>query len=321
MPEHQTVTTTPDARGIKWPPMGSLTWPRSPAHSARSRPGATARTRERRRDRHFSAGVMDRLGLGYQQLRAERADPIVVHMTGLGSVGPHSHCVTFGPSLDGVLRPQAAVEPSRHASSRRLAVVLARLPSRHLRAYAILAALHQRRRTGQGALLDRSQALITATAIGPSIVRLSSDNVSATAIDNASRENAPHGCYPCRGGTDDWCVISVMSAEQWTGLVRALGTPEWTSAERYASAEGRLARADELDERIARWTRTLTRHQRPTAAVRRGRTRRNRRNRRGSAQRSQLIARGFFARGDPSRLGSLCLPGSAVWFRHTEVGV
>src|SRR5262249_46907362 len=73
---------------------------------------------------------------------------------------------------------------------------------------------------------------------------------------NRSPHAAPQGCYPC-AGDDEWCVISVQTDEQWRALAGAMGSPDWAAEPRYATVLGRLRAHDELDERIADWTRQL----------------------------------------------------------------
>jgi crotonobetainyl-CoA:carnitine CoA-transferase CaiB-like acyl-CoA transferase len=65
---------------------------------------------------------------------------------------------------------------------------------------------------------------------------------------------APHGVYPC-AGDERWIAIAVFSDDEWNALLGALGSPSWAEGARYARVEGRLAHRDELDERLAEWTR------------------------------------------------------------------
>jgi len=62
---------------------------------------------------------------------------------------------------------------------------------------------------------------------------------------------APHGVFPCVG-EDRWISLAVCTEEEWQGLVRAMGEPEWTKA--YDSLERRLEGIEPLHERIASWT-------------------------------------------------------------------
>jgi benzylsuccinate CoA-transferase BbsF subunit len=55
--------------------------------------------------------------------------------------------------------------------------------------------------------------------------------------------------------------IAVAQEPEWTGLVKALGRPEWLSTPRFADAVSRWQHRHELDREIAAWTRTRTREQ------------------------------------------------------------
>jgi crotonobetainyl-CoA:carnitine CoA-transferase CaiB-like acyl-CoA transferase len=60
---------------------------------------------------------------------------------------------------------------------------------------------------------------------------------------------APHGVYPARG-TDRWVAIAVFNDAQWSGLVEALGRPEWTADGRAATQADRCANQDFLDGHV-----------------------------------------------------------------------
>ena len=70
---------------------------------------------------------------------------------------------------------------------------------------------------------------------------------------NRSPYGAPHGIYRC-DGDDRWCAIAVFSDEEWQGLRRAMGDPEWSCDNRFATALGRAEHVDELDRLIEEWT-------------------------------------------------------------------
>jgi crotonobetainyl-CoA:carnitine CoA-transferase CaiB-like acyl-CoA transferase len=62
---------------------------------------------------------------------------------------------------------------------------------------------------------------------------------------------SPHGVYPC-AGDDRWVAVAVVGDEPWQRLRAHLGWPDEPALRRLA---GRVATADELDERLADWTR------------------------------------------------------------------
>jgi crotonobetainyl-CoA:carnitine CoA-transferase CaiB-like acyl-CoA transferase len=277
---------------------------------------------------NYSVGVMDRLGLGFEELRRQKPDIIVLHMAGLGATGPRRHSVTFGPSIMSLAGmtylwnhpDQPAPVGSQSSYPDYLVGVYA--------AYALVAALHRRERSGEGQLLDLAQADVMACGLGPSYVAaLNGAEEEVRPIGNASRAAAPHGCYPCAGAADAraaddaWCVIAVESDDQWLGLRRAMGSPAWAEDSAFATAAGRMQRAAALDEHLAAWTRRHTprdimqrcqSHGVPAGMVATGED---------LYHDPHLAAREFMVEREHPRLGRLRMPGSPVRLRNRRVPV
>lgn len=270
---------------------------------------------------NFSAGVMDKLGLGFEQLKTYRSDIIVVHMTGLGSNGPRSHYVTYGPSLMSFCgmtylwsHPGQQTPVGSQASyPDYLAGVYA--------AYAIVAALHRRQRVGEPQLLDVSQAAVLASSMGPSYVALLNGSNHPQPRGNMSPVRAPHNCYPCKGGDDARCVIAVESEEQWLGLKKAMGYPDWAEADCFATMKDRLTNREALDRQIASWTSQKTPREvmmlcqecgAPAGMVATGAD---------LYFDPHLEARGFLIEQEHKRIGKLRLPGPPVRFRNHQIEV
>jgi crotonobetainyl-CoA:carnitine CoA-transferase CaiB-like acyl-CoA transferase len=89
--------------------------------------------------------------------------------------------------------------------------------------------------------------------IGEYLIDADRTGVEHGSIGNRHPVRAPQGCYPCTGD-DAWAVISVGSDDEWAGLGRAAGSPDWATDPRFASAEGRREHHDELDELLGGWT-------------------------------------------------------------------
>jgi benzylsuccinate CoA-transferase BbsF subunit len=102
--------------------------------------------------------------------------------------------------------------------------------------------------------LDASQLEAGVQFLAPALLECALTGVSPTRQGNRDPQAAPHGVYPC-AGDDRWVAVSVREDGQWQGLVRALGAPAWALAPELARREGRLARTEELDRRLAEWTR------------------------------------------------------------------
>lgn len=205
---------------------------------------------------NFSAGVLERRGLGYQMLRELRPDVIVVSMAGLGQTGPWKDYISYGPilqALSGITywtgypdRPPVGVGYSYSDHVGGLTAAL-----------AVMHALRHRLRTGQGQYVDVSQFEGTAALLGPTLLdaEVNGRRVERVVNREPQRAAAPHGVYPC-AGDDRWLAIAVFNDADWRRFVEAIGAPEWTADPRFAGALGRWQHQDALDEAVASWTRT-----------------------------------------------------------------
>ncbi len=210
---------------------------------------------------NYRAGVLDRLGIGYDWLCAQREDVILVSMAAFGQSGPDHARPGYGPVMEelsglasltgwGDGRPQLAIG---YAYGDPVAATAA--------AAASLAALIQRRRTGCGQHVDLAQFDVLVAMIGEAFVEWSLTGSEPPQHGNRRPGCAPHGVYAC-AGDDQWVAIAVESDAHWQGLRRALGDPEWARDAALATADARHARCAELDERLSAWTRS-----RPKTAV------------------------------------------------------
>ena len=203
---------------------------------------------------NFSVGVMDRLGLGYQELRALKPDIIMIRLQGLGTTGPRKNYVTWGPSLmpfSGMTwlwnHPDGGAPVGSQTSYPDYIVSI------HM-AFALMAALHHRANTGEGQFIDIAQGEVTASLIGPALLDGLVNGRAAEPVGNRGHAGAPHGCYPC-AGEDEWCVISVGDDAEWQRLCAVTENGTALRDERFATAAGRGANAAELDELVSEWTR------------------------------------------------------------------
>ena len=206
---------------------------------------------------NFSVGVMDRLGLGYEDLKAVKPDLIMIRLQGLGTTGPRRNYVTWGPSLmpfSGMTwlwnHPEGGAPVGSQTSYPDYIVSI------HM-AFVLMAALHHRANTGEGQFIDIAQGEVTASLIGPALLDGLVNGRASAPVGNASGRQAPHGCYPC-AGDDAWCAISVKDDEEWRGFCAAAGNRSALGDERFVTVAGRLANSADLDERVSAWTRGRT---------------------------------------------------------------
>jgi benzylsuccinate CoA-transferase BbsF subunit len=202
---------------------------------------------------NFSVGVIERLGLGYDQLKQVKPDLIYCRIAFAGSSGPYSKMRGMGglsQAMGGL--NELTGYPEGLPCAPEGAYTDNYCPP--LWAAAIIAALEHRRKTGKGQFIDCSIFEAAVECIGLAILDYSANNRIQTRHGNYSPNAAPHGVYRCKG-RDSWCAIAVSTQDEWHAFCDVLGNPRWTRDEKFSSLAGRLANVSEVDEKINEWTR------------------------------------------------------------------
>lgn len=120
-------------------------------------------------------------------------------------------------------------------------------------AFAILAALYHRKRTGKGQYVDMAQLETLISTMGEAMMEYTMNGEVLGTQGNQHPTMAPHGNYPCRG-EDKWVSIAVNTEEEWKGFCEAMGNPPWTFQEKFADKYKRLQNRSELDSLVSQWT-------------------------------------------------------------------
>lgn len=205
---------------------------------------------------NFGAGVMERLGLGYGELKKIKPEIIMLSATIQGQTGPRSKFVGYGwntVALTGICNLTGW--PDRSPLGTPQAYPDSILP--WFGVVAILAALDYRRRTGRGQYIDISQYETTCHFLAPLLLDYIANNRVAIRAGNRCPYAAPHGVYRCRGD-DRWCAISVFTEMEWEAFCRVLGSPAWTRDKKFAFLHGRKENEEELDRLVEQWTINFT---------------------------------------------------------------
>jgi benzylsuccinate CoA-transferase BbsF subunit len=195
-------------------------------------------------------GVVQRWGLDYADVRARRPDVIYYASQAFGRGGPLGEASAYGPlnsafaGLTWLWNHADAPYPGGSSLNHpdHLAAKLA--------AAAILAALEHRRRTGEGQLIEMSQAEAAAYFVGEVYLEAAWTGRAAAQRGNAVEWACPHGVYPS-AGDDRWIAIAVVDDAEWDRCARVLGVADAS----LATLAGRLAARAAVDARVSAWTR------------------------------------------------------------------
>jgi benzylsuccinate CoA-transferase BbsF subunit len=205
---------------------------------------------------NFATGVLDRLGMGYEALRALRPDIIMLSGSTLGTDGPEREATGWGPNVcayaglpfisgytDGPPADLGGIWPDYCIGT--------------MMVFALLSAVHHRRRTGCGQRVEVAMGEVVTAMIPEAVLDYTVNGRQRQRMGNRDLHMAPHDVYPCRGD-DCWVAIAVDSDEAWLALCRVMHRPDLAANGAYANAPGRRQHLDELDRAIGDWTRQHT---------------------------------------------------------------
>jgi crotonobetainyl-CoA:carnitine CoA-transferase CaiB-like acyl-CoA transferase len=226
---------------------------------------------------NYTPRVMDNFGLGYERLRAERPDLVMVSFSGYGRTGPYRDFKANGATIETIAGWVALFGYPDTPPMTMGNMQADPITGLQMAATALVALLH-RDRTGQGQHLDGSMFEAAVGYIGEEILHAGVGGDVAEHRANRHPDMAPHGAFPGandggrtenvgtaedtasavagrRSASDSWVAIAVRDDADWERLraVAADAAP-WLQDARFATAAGRLAAVDELEERIGRWT-------------------------------------------------------------------
>ena len=200
----------------------------------------------------FVPGVMERWGLGYEDVRKIKPNIIMASTCLQGQSGPYSSHRGYGQLVSAMagwfeLTGWPEGEPVGPYSAYTDWVDWNYL------LISILAALDYRSRTGKGQYIDQSQYESGLNFLVPAVLDYTVNKRIATRMGNKDPYMAPHGAYRCLG-EDRWCVIAVSNNDEWLSFCKVIGDPKWSKEKRFATIEARKENEDELNRLVEEWT-------------------------------------------------------------------
>ena len=202
---------------------------------------------------NFRPGTMERWGLGYDTLSAINPRLIMVRVTGYGQTGPYAPRAGYGAIGEAMGGLRYVVGDPNSQPSRMGISIGDELAAVHACMGALMA-LHARTRTGRGQVVD--------SAIYESVLNMMESLVTEFDVAGYVRERtgailpniAPSNVYDT--ADNQLLLIAANQDTVFTRLAEAMGKPELSLDERYATHSARGQRQAELDEMINDWTRT-----------------------------------------------------------------
>jgi crotonobetainyl-CoA:carnitine CoA-transferase CaiB-like acyl-CoA transferase len=206
---------------------------------------------------NFNCGVMERLGLGYEELQLINPRLIYARGKGYGLSGPNADF----PAMDLTIQAMSGVmattgrpgDPPMKAGP----AFCDFLGGIHLLS-GVLAALYQRDRIGEGQLVEVSMQDATVPALASAFSGLFDQSRSLperTGNRHSGLSVVPYNVYTT---TDGHVALLCLTERHWQRLVAAMKRPELLDDPRFANNYARTENIDEVDCVIETWTKTET---------------------------------------------------------------
>lgn len=223
---------------------------------------------------NFSPGVAERLGLGYEAVRKHRPNIVYCSLSGYGQTGPMSN----RPAYDHVIQAASGVTTligTKETVPNRIGPPLFDYLAGIYGAFAVMAALRERDRTGDSQVVDIAMLDVAIVAMASTVSKLVNGNIEPQPNGNTAASGSPaSGIFETADG------LLSMTANQEQQIIRlchVLGLDELLRDAHYNSAESRLKNAesfrqhlsDELRKRSAAdWEQLLSASHIPASKVR-----------------------------------------------------
>jgi formyl-CoA transferase len=205
---------------------------------------------------NLGPGVMDRLGLGYEAVKALNPRVIYASVKGFGSYGPYSGFKCFEPVAQATSGAMSVTGEAGGPPLVNGANIGDSGTGMHL-TIAILAALVQRHSTGHGQLVEvaMQEAVLNLTR-----VKYTQTLANGTPLERTGNRSATGGwsdlVRSSGGGPDDYVYITIPpdNPEMFEAMTDVMGRPDLRTDERFATPPARAKNGAALTAEIERWT-------------------------------------------------------------------
>ena len=202
---------------------------------------------------NFRPGTMERFGFDHESLAKLNPRIITLSSSAYGYTGPWRRAGSRARTVDATCGMSYLTGyedgPSYRASNNYMDHSVGNNV-----AYALLLALYQRNKTGEGMRIDLTMQETGVSAIGPAILE-TQRGITRSRLGCGHLWKSPHNVFPCRG-SDRWIAIAVSTDKEWQRLQKAMDEPLWAADFRFETARGRWNHRHHLGDHLSEWTQT-----------------------------------------------------------------
>lgn len=210
---------------------------------------------------NFRAGVMDRLGVGYESLAADNPRLVYAAIRGFGDPRTGASPYVDRPAFDVVAQAMGGamgITGPDANTPMKIGPGIGDIFPAALSAFGIMAAVYHAQKTGQGQFVDVAMYDGVLAMCERLVYQYSYTGKSPVPEGNQHPILCPFGVFPCEDGM---VTIGCPRDSFWRELVDAMGRPELASDPKFLTNNDRLAHASETVAVVESWTRGLTKAQ------------------------------------------------------------
>lgn len=203
---------------------------------------------------NFKPGTMERMGLGYEELKKIKPNLIYAAISGFGYTGPYKNRGALDMVIQGMsglmsLTGEPNGRPTRCGTS------ASDIFSGIYMFGAVASALYEREKTGKGQFIDVAMLDSTFSCLENAVINTCIFNKNPERVGNSHPTSVPFQTFQTSDGE---IIITCSRDSAFYSLCRAMGRPDMIQDERFAKAEARRLNKELLEDEITRFTSTRT---------------------------------------------------------------
>jgi crotonobetainyl-CoA:carnitine CoA-transferase CaiB-like acyl-CoA transferase len=199
---------------------------------------------------NFKLGGLKKYGLDYDSLHAVNPRLIYCSITGFGQTGPYAHRAGYDYIIQG-MSGLMSITGDVVGQPQKVGVAVTDIFTGIYSVTAILAALHQRERSGMGQHIDMALLDVATAITANQAMNYLTTGVAPGRIGNAHQNLTPYQVFDC---ADGWIIIATGNDAQYRRLCAILGLEGMGEDPKYLTNADRIAHRDEMTRRLTEAT-------------------------------------------------------------------
>lgn len=197
---------------------------------------------------NYRPGTLDKMGLGYEQVRGMNPRMILTSISGFGQTGPDALKPAFDPVAQAV-GGLYSVTGTKDSGPLGAGTVISDLTTGLYTAYAILAAVLQRKKTGEGQYIDISMTDCMVSFMHTYIANYAANGIIPPRHGNRDLLSAPADCYQAKDG---YVVMHAGEDKTYVLLKKIIQDPRMEDP-KFDTHQGRVDFQEELEGYVQAW--------------------------------------------------------------------